>query len=68
MAMKVYSKQVRSKKVIRGIFVCLVVVGLGILLAIPPLVMGDMINVHVDFYTASIYPAEQITRLGERLP
>ena len=38
-----------------GLIVGLVLVGLAALVAIPPLVMGDMINMHVDF--AKVYDA-----------
>lgn len=39
----------RLRKILLGIVSLVVLVGLGALLTIPPLVMGDMINLHVDF-------------------
>lgn len=46
----------RSRRILFGILVLLVLALLGVLVAIPPLVMGDMINLHVQFGT--IYKAE----------
>lgn len=46
----------RLRRILLGILGLLVLVVLGILVAIPPLVMGDMINLHVQFGT--VYKAE----------
>lgn len=46
-----------KKKILFGLFIFSVLVGLGSLVAIPPLVMGDMINMHVDF--ANTYAASE---------
>ncbi|MCK9526831.1 MAG: hypothetical protein M0R49_13010, partial [Limnochordia bacterium] len=46
----------RRRRIIFWILAGLFLLGVGILAAIPPLVMGDMINLHVDFKTT--YDAE----------
>lgn len=45
-----------SPKVVFWIALGLLLLGTGILFAVPPLIMGDMINMHVDFNT--IYGAQ----------
>lgn len=50
------NKRRRPRKILFAILALLVLVGLGALVAVPPLVMGDMINLHVEFGT--IYKAE----------
>ena len=45
-----------KSRVLVGVLVFLVLLGVGFLSAVPPLVMGDMINQHVDFST--VYDAE----------
>jgi len=50
-------KRGRLRRVLLGTFGLLLVLVVGILMAIPPLIMGDMIHGHVEFQT--VYEAEE---------
>lgn len=44
-------KRSKKRNILRWILLGLLLLGVGTFAAIPPLVMGDMINMHVDFQT-----------------
>ena len=49
-------RKTKKRNMLLWLFAGLLLLGVGVLAAIPPLVMGDMINLHVDFTT--VYQAE----------
>lgn len=64
MTPKANSKR-KVRRIVVGLVVFALLIGLGSLMALPPLVMGDMINTHVDF--DSVYDAGDFGLEAEEL-